>query len=59
MSDPLAPSMGQSANKLNDLNKKIVEIKKKIQLSGKPALLGEKTKLWKSWKIIICSLNLV
>ncbi|XP_028522738.2 uncharacterized protein LOC107998069 isoform X2 [Apis cerana] len=30
MSDPLAPSMD---NKLNDLNKKIVEIKKKIQLS--------------------------
>lgn len=40
MSDPLAPSMD---NKLNDLNKKIVEIKKKIQLSGKPiSSLNEK-----------------
>lgn len=49
MSDPLEPTMD---NKLNDLNKKIVEIKKKIQLSGKPISSLMKRKSWKIVKNI-------
>jgi predicted ribosome quality control (RQC) complex YloA/Tae2 family protein len=39
MSEPLLPS--STENKLNELNKKIVEIKKKIQLSGNTAQIAQ------------------
>jgi len=39
MSEPLVPS--STENKLNELNKKIVEIKKKIQLSGNAAQIAQ------------------
>jgi len=39
MSEPLVPS--GTENKLNELNKKIVEIKKKIQLSGNTAEIAQ------------------